>query len=172
MSEKRLFPPHKPNRLEGYDYGSEGVYFLTICTENRRSYLSRIVARGILDAPETVLTSYGRIVEETLLHLDREWRSIHVQKYVIMPNHLHILLQVTETSMGASGMPRATDAVVPRFVSSIKRFTNRSCGIRLWQKSYYDHIIRDEADYLEHFRYIEDNPAKWLEDQYYMEETL
>ena len=95
-----------------------------------------------------------------------------MQKYVIMPNHLHILLQVTQTSTGASGMPRATDAVVPRFVSSIKRFTNRSCGIRLWQKSYYDHIIRDEADYLKHLQYIEDNPAKWLEDQYYMEEAL
>ena len=163
---------HKPNRLEGYDYGSEGVYFLTVCTDNRRNFLSRIVARGILDAPETELTPFGRAVEEALQHLDRAWGSIKVLKYVIMLNHIHILLHVTETCASASRMPRATDAVVPKFVSSIKRFTNRSCGICLWQKSYYDHIIRDEADYLKHLRYIEDNPAKWLEDQYYMEETL
>ena len=84
---------HKPNRLEGYDYGSEGVYFLTVCTDNRRNYLSRIVARGILDAPETELTPCGRVVEEALLHLDRAWGSIKVLKYVIMLNHIHILLQ-------------------------------------------------------------------------------
>lgn len=158
----------KRNRLENYDYNTAGVYFLTLCTENRKQILSQIVARGILDAPDVALSSDGMIVDQAIEFLDENWQTISVLSYVIMPNHVHILLQVH----GASGMPRATGAVVPKFVSALKRFTNRKCGQRIWQTGYYDHIIRNEADYLTRLSYIENNPPKWTEDEYYSREEM
>ncbi len=157
---------HKPNRLENYNYSSEGIYFLTLCTENRKQLLSCIVARGILDAPDVQLSSVGVFVDNAIVFLDEKWETISVLSHVIMPNHVHVLVQVH----GASGMPRATDALIPKFVSSLKRFTSRKCGYRIWQKSYYGHIIRNEADYLSRLSYIENNPSKWAEDEYYPKE--
>ena len=154
---------HKRNRLGNYDYSADGIYFLTLCAENRRQLFSRIVARGILDAPEVQLSSAGVAVDDAVVFLNENWETISVLSYVIMPNHVHILVQVH----GASGMPRATDAVIPKLVSSLKRFTNRRCGRTLWQKSYYDHVIRDEADYITKAEYIENNPLRWTEDEYY-----
>lgn len=66
------------------------------------------------------------------------------------------------------GMQRPTDALIPKLISSLKRFTNRFCNKEIWQDSYYDHIIRDDNDYLTHWRYIDNNPAKWAEDEYYV----
>ena len=63
-------------------------------------------------------------------------------------------------------MPRPTNAVIPKLVSSLKRFSNRKAGIDLWQSGYYDHIIRDDEDFLCRWRYIDNNPAAWLEDEY------
>ena len=85
-----------------------------------------------------------------------------------MPNHVHILLCVCGEGNGASGMPRPTGMRVPSFVSSLKRYTNRVCGRPLWQASYHDHIIRDENDLLNHWSYIEHNPARWAEDEYHV----
>lgn len=68
-------------------------------------------------------------------------------------------------------MPRPTDAVIPKLISSLKRYTNRKAGASLWQGSYYDHIIRDENDYLRVWAYIDQNPARWAEDEYYREGT-
>ena len=59
------------------------------------------------------------------------------------------------------------NAAIPRFISSMKRYTNRVCGQQLWQNSYYDHIVRDEKDYLTRQRYMENNPARWADDPYY-----
>ncbi|MBE6984716.1 MAG: hypothetical protein E7434_03720 [Ruminococcaceae bacterium] len=155
---------HKKNRLENYDYSSDGIYFLTVCTEQRKWLLSRIVARGIPDAPATELTSNGEAAKDAIAFLDKNWDCLSILKFVIMPNHIHLLVRV----WGASGMPRATDAVIPKFVSALKRYTNRQCGQQLWQKSYYDHVIRDETDYLTKATYIENNAAKWAEDEYFV----
>jgi REP element-mobilizing transposase RayT len=128
--------------------------------------LSRVVARGILDAPETVLSPIGRKIEEFILFLHKKWETMSVRSYVIMPNHVHLLVEVR----GASRMPRATDAVIPKFVSSLKRFTSRTGPHELWQTGYHDHIIRDDRDYRVKWEYIANNPARWLEDEYDCEE--
>ena len=94
--------------------------------------------------------------------------QIQIAASVIMPNHVHILLCVCGAGIGASGMPRPTGMRVPSFVSSLKRYTNRVCGRPLWQGSYHDHIIRDENDLLNHWSYIEHNPARWAEDEYHV----
>ncbi len=158
-------PERKPLRLKGYDYSGAGYYFITACTKERRNVLSSVVGRGILDAPLAEVTEYGKLEEEAILFLSDKSEYIGVDKYVIMPNHIHLILQVSKN--GASGKPRPTEALVPKFMSSLKRYTNRKAGCDLWQRSYYDHIIRSEPDYLRIWQYIDTNPAKWREDEYY-----
>ena len=150
-------------RLKGYDYSQNGGYFVTFCTKNRVQILSRIVGRGFPDAPQIELTSIGETVRDAIGYLEDHTDGLSVEHFVIMPNHVHLLL----TFEGASGMPRPTNMQLPRFMSSLKRYTNRICGRSLWQTSYHDHVIRDENDFLSHWHYIESNPAKWQEDEYY-----
>ncbi len=95
-----------------------------------------------------------------------------------MPNHIHFILLVRQGD-GASGTPPPTtdrgkapaNAAVPQFVSTLKRYTNRRAGCNLWQRSFYDHIIRDEEDYLAIAGYIQTNPARWREDRFYDREA-
>ena len=165
-------PVRKKMRLPEWNYSSEGTYFLTICSKDRKALFSRIVGRGILDAPEVNLTGIGSCVQDAIIFLECQHPEIQFHHWVIMPNHVHILLSLQKTvksANGASGMPRPTDAVIPKMISSLKRFTNRKTQIDLWQNGYYDHIIRDEQDFLIRWQYIENNPAAWLEDDYYVD---
>ncbi len=166
-------PARKKIRLEGWNYSGAATYFLTLCTKGRKPLLSRVVGCGILDAPQLQLSEYGTCVQEALMYLENQQKNMQFHISVIMPNHVHILLTLCETvgaSHGASRMPRPTNQVIPMFVSSLKRFTNRKTGVDLWQKSYHDHIIRNEQDFLQVWQYIDDNPAQWLEDCYYENE--
>ncbi|MCR4615434.1 MAG: transposase [Clostridiales bacterium] len=93
---------------------------------------------------------------------------MNVENFVIMPNHVHILL---ESSCNLQGSPRSSTPTnrVSNFVAALKKFTEKEAGIKLWQRSFHDHIIRDEEDYLHHIQYINENPEKWLigKDEYY-----
>ena len=162
-------PKRKPNRLYFYDYDKEGAYFLTICTQDRRCLLSRIVGDDALGVPKNLLTDMGKIVEKYICSGNRMER-VRVEKYVIMPNHIHILMIV---DMDVSGTPRAsspTTAVIPRFVASLKRFSNQKIGENIFQRSYHDHVIRGEQDYLKIWEYIENNPKQWELDCFYVKE--
>ena len=99
-------------------------------------------------------------------------RGVRVDKYVIMPNHVHLLIFVDETvSDGMSKAPSPTNAVIPHFVSTLKRFCHRDIGRKIFQRSYHDHVIREERDYLRIWAYIDGNPARWREDCFYTEDT-
>lgn len=157
-------PCRKSTRLSGYDYSSEGAYFITICIKDKKCLLSRIVGDDALGVPENHLTKTGRIVEKYILS-GRNMDIVAVDKYVIMPNHIHILLIVN------TGTPRAsspTTAVVPRFVAALKRFVNKEIGVDIFQRSYHDHIIRNQKDYLRIWEYIENNPKQWQLDCFYV----
>ena len=171
-------PRRKPTRLSGYDYSIPGAYFITICTHERRCILSEIVVGdGVLDVPQVKLSDHGRIVEETLREIAEHYTWLTIDNYVIMPNHIHLLLSITEA--GTSRTPSPTDktdslwkipasnASLPMLISTFKRFTNRKCSSQLWQRSYHDHIISGENDYREIWNYIESNPARWSEDCFY-----
>ena len=167
-----MLPVRKPMRLPGWDYSQYGCYFLTICIKNRKPILSKIVGRGILDAPEIRFSDHGQSVQQTIEYLQANNLDISIHNWVVMPNHLHILLSIVADRsgvIGASGMPRPTNAVIPKLVSSLKRFTNQKAGFDLWQTGYYDHIIRDDEDFIRRWRYIDNNPAVWLDDEYYSE---
>ena len=165
-------PTRKPTRLKNHDYSAPGAYFITVCTHARRCILSDTapspvdsVGAGVLDGPRVVLSDIGRIVEETILSIDQQYPNISMDKYVIMPNHLHLLIQLH--APGSSGTPTPTNETIPALISTLKRLTNRKTGEKLWQRSYYDHVIRNETDYREIWQYIGANPARWAEDRFH-----
>lgn len=162
-------PRRKPNRLNGYDYSQNGAYFITICTDKRKEWLSSITVGQGLAPAETRLTAYGEIAEEQLLLLETRFPFITIERYVIMPNHIHILLRLENDAAGASPCPTLS-SIIGTYKSLTTRLCNRVCKIpKLFQASFYDHIIRGEADYREIREYIENNPRKWAEDRFYTE---
>ena len=160
-------PKRKPTRLKEYDYNSEGAYFITICIKDRKNLLGQIVGTGVLDGPINVLSDYGKIAERYILQLNDFYEHLAVDKFVIMPNHIHILLTVLKHD-GPSRTPVPTNNEISRFVSTLKRFCNKECGKNIFQRSFHDHIIRDKNDYLKIWNYIDQNPNKWEEDCFYV----
>ena len=156
-------------RLPGYDYNTPGAYFLTICVENRKCLLSHIVGTGVLDGPDVELLPYGVVAAKYINQLNDFYEDISVESYVIMPNHIHILLRVLE---GPSGTPVPTvqNSAVSRFVSTFKRFCNKEYGKNIWQSRSYDHIIRDQRDFDKHLQYIYENPFGWTKDELFADE--
>ena len=161
----------RPYRLPDYDYGRNGCYFVTFCTKDRENLLSD-VGRGLAPgmSPELTLSPVGKILEFQLRALPQRFPTVTIDHYVIMPNHIHLLLSVGHTP-GAS--PRPT---LSQIIGACKSLTTRTAnaadhhpGRIVFQASYHDHVIRNEADYLKHWQYIDDNPAKWDEDEYYTE---
>ena len=152
----------KPNRLPGYDYAQSGAYFVTICTKDRQNLLSRIV-KGEGDLSDAVdLTHAGEAVEAELLGINQIYRCVRVDSYVIMPNHVHMIFAIHEDTGQGSTAPK-----VSRIVQQMKGAVSKRLGEAIWQKGYYDHVIRNEQDYLVKRRYIEENPLKWAQDEYY-----
>ena len=178
MNEQKNLPERKPTRLRGYDYSNEGAYFITICTQGRKNILSHIVGDGALDVPQVALTKIGATVEKYILS-SCKMNGIVVESYVIMPNHVHMIIHVTDTFMtnenlvtdnGTSKAPSPTNAAIPHFVSTFKRFCHIECGQKIFQRSYHDHIIRDSKGYDKIFDYIQNNPTRWQEDCFYTAE--
>ena len=165
-------PKRKPNRLPCFDYSTPGAYFITICTENREPILCEIVGGGAHDAPHARLTELGQIVQKYILSGNRI-SGITVDKFVVMPNHIHIILLVDETAAsGTQKLSSPTNAAVPHFVATLKRFCHRDVGRAIFQRSYHDHVIRDLEDYLKIWKYIDNNPASWQEDCFCTEQLL
>ena len=93
-----------------------------------------------------------------------------MDKFVIMPNHVHMILLVDDTfQAGTSRAPSPTNAVIPHFISTWKRFCHRDAGCSVFQRSYHDHVIRNQADYTKIWQYIDSNPMSWQEDCFYAE---
>ena len=109
MKMENKLPKRKHPRLNDFDYSSNGAYFITVCTQNRRCTLSRIVGRGLAPAEtsDVKYTSFGKIAEQQLLLLEKRYNNLTVDKYVIMPNHIHAILILDDETAGAS--PRPTD---------------------------------------------------------------
>ena len=162
----------KTTRLKGADYNHNCAVFLTLCTKERRCILSRIVGTGVPDGPQIELTEYGQIAEKYIHQLNDFYDHLSVENYVIMPNHIHILMWVKRNGNGPSGTPVPTvqNSIPSQFVSTFKRFCNKEYGENIWQYRSNDHIIRNDQDYEEHLRYIYENPLRWYYDELYTEE--
>ncbi len=169
-------PKRKPSRLTNYNYSQNGYYFITICTYNKEKILCNIVGDGACDIPQIELTHYGEIVNEYIKKMDLQYDNIKINKYVIMPNHIHLIVEILNSPNngdilhGMSQAPYPTaNAIIPKFISLFKRYCNREIGYNIFQRSFHDHIIRGENDYLKIWNYIDTNPAKWEEDCFYTE---
>ena len=160
--------PHRnPTRLKDYDYSQNGYYFITICTHNKQKVLCDIVGGGAYDAPKIILSELGKIVEKYILSTNNI-PELTVDKYVIMPNHIHLILFL-QNQNGTSKALSPTNNIISHSVSTFKRFVNRDVGQNIFQRSFHDHIIRGENDYLKIWNYIDTNPQKWKEDCFYTE---
>ena len=157
--------------MPDFDYSSNGAYFVTVCVKDMQCVLSSVtVGVGALDDPKIKLTETGIIVENEIKKMNAVYNEIQVNHYCIMPNHIHLIIEIQNDSLnGSSGAPTPTNSAVARYVSTLKRFVNKKTKTKLWQRGYHDHIIRDEYDYMYHFQYIDENPKKWLmgKDEYY-----
>jgi REP element-mobilizing transposase RayT len=130
-----------------------------LCAKHRST--DRGGSREIAPA-EVSLTPLGKIANAQIEAIPLRHPFVEVQKYVIMPNHIHILVFIDGFSAGASPRPTLSD-IICSFKSLVTReYKKTQPNEAVWQTSFYDRIIRNEADYLEHFRYIEDNPTMWL----------
>ena len=163
-------PKRKSPRLREYDYNGAALYFLTICTRNRIKILSNIVGGDVLDAPQVELTEYGRIANKYIGQINEHYDDLSVEQYVIMPNHIHMILYVHQNGASRTSPPTVKQhSKVSGFVSTFKRFCDKEYGENIWQRGFYDHIIRDRCDYEEISKYIRENPLKWEFDVLYCE---
>jgi len=168
--EKDL-PKRKPTRWQFYDYNSVGAYFLTICTQDRKQLLSRIVGGDVLDAPNSFkLLPHGQIADTYIRQLNDFYDNIKIDHYVIMPNHIHMILFVLENGASRTSPPTKQHTAVSQFVSTFKRFCNKEYGGNIWQRHFHDHIIRNHRDYEKYRQYIYENPMRWRHDELYSEE--
>lgn len=165
-------PKRKHIRLPDYDYSRNGAYFVTVCTKNRSHILSQVVVGpDALIGPYVQLTETGRIVEQIILRTEQAYPLVKVEHYVIMPNHIHLLLTLNSGPVRAPGPTKGEySPALPQIVKALKGLTTRVVKCSIWQSGYYEHIIRDENDFLARWQYIDQNPARWAEDEYYGEE--
>ena len=165
------FQKRKQTRLKGYDYSSPGAYFVTICTQNRECILGDIVGQGLAPA-EMRLSQYGKIAKDQLLDLEHRYKSIKINKYVIMPNHIHVII-IIDNAAGASHCPTISD-----IICSYKSLTTRMCNKldnkqqKIFQTSFHDHIIRGEKDHQKIWEYIDTNVLRWKKDCFHNNEKM
>jgi len=159
-------------RLKGYDYSQAGAYFITICTQNRECLFGHV-----LDG-EMVSNDAGRMVAEEWMKSADIRNEIELDAFVVMPNHVHGIVSIrrgdrpvapTPEPIPASGpKPKSIGSFVAGFKSTVTKQVNElrgTPGAKLWQRNYYEHVIRDEDDLNRIRQYILDNPARWAKDE-------
>lgn len=160
MNEK--LPKRNPNRLNKFDYSQNGAYFITICTKDRKCILSDIVGEDIILPKKIILKPYGKITENAISLIEQRYNNISVDKYVIMPNHIHLIIRINRNDGKMISSP-----TISTIVGQMKRYVSKECKEQIWQKSFHDHIIRNERDYLDIWQYIDGNALKWQDDKFY-----
>ena len=143
-----MLPQRKTIRLQHYDYHADGYYFVTVCCLDKRPLL------GTLHRGEIHVSLDGQHLLEAMLDLGRKKQSISIYDYIIMPNHFHMVVEVQrnegETRMGLAG-----------FVRLLKGQTTKRSGKPLWQRGYYEHVIRHDESLQEIVQYMKNNPRRW-----------
>lgn len=166
-------PQRKNIRLPHYDYRQNGMYFVTLCTFNRQHTLSSIQSADNVNV-QTQLTKFGTITEHCLNNLSGKYTTASISKYVIMPNHLHMIMSIEKPAQPGDALTAtpALGSIIAWFKYETTKLMNASLNGNIkkhWQRSFYDHVIRSDQDYLDIWTYIDNNPAKWQEDKYYTE---
>jgi putative transposase len=170
-------------RLKGYDYSKKGLYFITICIQN---YLCLF---GNIKKGEMKLNNAGLMIKHQWQALIHRFDKIKLHEFIVMPNHFHGIVEfvgaplvgVQNTVPSTSGQPQGIAPTVGDVVGVYKSLTTNDYiqnvkqnnwqrfNKKLWQRNYYEHIIRDEISYHQISEYIQTNPLKWGDDTYYAE---
>jgi len=161
----RFYDPEKHHRrsirLKGYDYSQSGAYFLTICTHNREPMFGEIV-HGKME-----LSIYGRIVSARWRNLPRYHAYVDLSAFVAMPNHIHGIMVIRFDPTGS-----AKHRPISEIVRGFKTFSSRRInevrgtpGIPVWQRNYWEHVIRYQDSFNRIYDYIITNPSRWHLDR-------
>ena len=178
--EASSLPKRKSPRLKQHDYASNGAYFVTICTNERQMLFGHICDSQML------LSSYGRIAEEEIEKTNRLRKEygIKIAKYAVMPNHVHMLIEIVGTRRAVSvpeqrehfSVPtyQSVPTVVRAYKSAVSKRVHAESGhgtpcpyIKVWQSRFHEHIIRDKRSYWTIWKYIHTNPEHWENDCFY-----
>jgi putative transposase len=158
-------PQRKPQRLRNYDYSQNNAYFITICTQNRCHLFGKIENMMVKLNPE------GKMVEERLLNISND-NEVVIDKYCIMPNHIHAIIILSHEGTTQGSFPTISELIqrfktitTKLYIDGVKSGEYPPFEKKIWQKSFYDRIIRNEQGYLETWRYIDENPRNWSEDE-------
>lgn len=168
-------------RLKGYDYSQAGAYFVTIVAWQREMLFGEIVNGETPQGGHVMLNEFGKIVQDEWERTGKIRREVELGAYIVMPNHFHgivVLLSDTQrvSDVGATGRsplphgpaPKSLGALVAGFKSSVTKRINtlrNVQGIPVWQRNYYERIIRNDREMDRITRYIESNPSMWAEDE-------
>ena len=152
MSENdERFPSRKHPRLKSYDYSTPNYYFVTICTWNKTCLFGH---------PQR-LNACGRAAKDGILQIEAHFQNVKVDKYVVMPNHVHMILVLEGGSVSLSTIIGQYKSFVTRKI----REAEPACSV--WQTSFHDHVIRNQQAYEKIWLYIESNPQNWEADRFY-----
>lgn len=158
-------PVRKETRLRECDYSQPGYYFVTICTAVRNQdilcSLDSVGAAALGGPPAVALTPAGQVVQQLICNIDRVYSFVAVDTFVIMPDHVHLIVAIRSPK---DGSPRAATPTIgiPQVVNALKGLAVKQTGMRsLWQRGYYEHVIRNDRDLDETRQYIQNNPLAW-----------
>ena len=144
---EKVLPKRKNPRLKGFDYSSPNYYFITICTFEKKCIFWE---NGSLNL-------WGKIAVEGIENIPKHFPMAEVNHYVVMPNHIHMILVLKEGSSSLSHIVGSYKAYISKKIHQEK----------LWQRSFHDHIIRNQKSYEKIWNYVENNQLKWEEDCFY-----
>ena len=150
-------------RLNEFDYAQAGLYFITICVRNRASLF------GHIDAGEMILNGAGLMVERQWLELTHHFDEIKLHECVVMPNHFHGIIELVDNQNALIGevIGAFKSLSTNEYIHNVNENGWQPFDEKLWQRNFYEHIIRNDESYLEISEYIQTNPLKWQEDEYY-----
>lgn len=162
-------------RLKGFDYSSNGAYFITVCTQDRANLFGKVVVGADLVSAQVQLNNAGQMVEDVLINTICSFNGIDLVNHTIMPNHIHFIAILSRADTRSAPTGTISDVVrilksetTVKYINGVKSGLYSPFNKRIWQRNYHDRIIRDEREYLRICRYIEENPANWIKDEYFV----
>lgn len=173
-----MYDPHKHNRqsirLKGYDYSQPGYYFITICVANRCCLFGNIIRS------QMIMNKYGQIAKKEWIRTENLRDNVRLDEFIVMPNHIHGIIELTESSRGVSQYAPAAvankfkspsnnlGAIIRGYKSTVTKQINEinnQPDDQVWQRNYYDHIIRSRKELKRIRKYIRENPEDWENNQ-------
>ena len=153
-------PNRQSHRLKNYDYGQRGLYFLTMCCQNREHLF------GYIEDKKMFLNDAGLMIERWYNEIPNKFENIRCLDYVVMPNHFHCLLHITKSGENLIGdvVRWFKTMTTNEYIRGVKEHCWQRFDKRLWQRDYFDNIVKNEAMYINITEYIKNNPSKWKED--------